>query len=179
MRKNQSLARSALLLFVALLSACGGGGGGGGAESTEAPYLLASPRVASVTNTADPSSYDVTVEIDADGPNGIYSGSVWLIDINDLSNSHFLDLTASVGITWTGTTNVLVPVAAGTYIVSDILLYDADPMGTSFRSGWYFEMPIYSTTHYFVDQRNVYNNPQFDQVGMGVSSVSITQFTLP
>lgn len=179
MRIKQCLTRSVVLLFIASLSACGGGGGGGGAESQEAPYLVASPRIDFDPNMADPGSYDVTVEVDANGPGGIFSASVWLIDINDFSNSHFLDLTASAGITWTGTTNVLLPVPAGTYIVSDILLYDADPFGTNFRSGWYFEMELYSTTHYFVDQRNVYNNPNFDQLAVGVSSRSITQFTLP
>lgn len=173
--------RAALLLvFSFLLSACGGGGGGGGdAESMLAPYLISSPQVSFVTNATLPSEYDVTVTIEADGPSGIFSASVWLIDVNDLSNAYFIDLITNVGNTWTGTTNTWIPLIAATYKVDSITLYDADSFGSSFRMGWYLEMPVLSSTHYYVDQRDVYNNPDFNMIAFGVSSIPITFFSLP
>jgi hypothetical protein len=169
-----------LLAILFLLSACGGGGGdGGNAESMLAPYLISSPQVSFTPNLSYPGQFDVTVTIEADGPNGIYSASVWLIDVNDSSNSYFMDLTASVANTWTATTNSFIPLAAGTYKVDTITLYDADPFGASYLTGWYFEMPLLSSSHYYVDQRDVYNNPEFNMIAFGVSSTPITRFTMP
>ena len=179
-----SFYRAALLLTIPfLLSACGGGGGGGGdggdAESMLAPYLISSPQVSFVTNATVPSEYDVTVTVEANGPIGIFSASAWLIDVNDLSNASFLDLTPSGVNTWTGTTNPFLSLAAGTYKVENIILHDADPFGASFRTGWYFEMSVFSNSHYYVDQRDVYSSPNFNMIALGVSSIPITRFTMP
>ena len=125
--------RAALLLvFPFLLSACGGGGSGegaGNAESMLAPYLISSPQVISVENA--PGEFDVTVTIEADGPSGIYSATVWLFNVDPLLPGAGVLYLTQVGVTntWTGTTNPLIPLAAGTYKVVDILLHDADPMG--------------------------------------------------
>jgi hypothetical protein len=176
--------RTVLLLAISLLlSACGGGGGdsGGNAESLQAPYLISSPQVSSAPNATVPVEYDVTVTIRADGPAGIFSATVWLIDEIGTDTSVLYLTRIGGGNSWTGTTNTLIPVAAGTYKVGNIILNDADPdpFGASYRTGWYFEMPIFSTTHYYVDQRNIYSSPNFNLIANGVSSTPITRFTLP
>lgn len=179
--------RATLLLAIPiLLIACGGGPGGGGdggnAGSMLAPYLISTPQVSFVPNGIDPGKYDVTVTVEADGPNGIYSASVWMIDVNDFSNSYFLDLISSGANSWSATTNTWLPLAAGTYKVDSITLYDADPtagFGASYLTGWYFEMPLLSGRNYYVDQRDVYSNPDFNMIAFGISSIPIKRFTMP
>lgn len=176
--------RTFLLIAISfLLSACGGGGGGGGGdtESLLAPYLISSPQVSFAQNATVPSEWDVTVTIQADGPDGIFSATVLLIDEIGTDTSVLYLTPIPGGNSWTGTTNTLIPVAAGTYKVGDIILNDADPsgFGASYRTGWYFEMPIFSTTHYYVDQRDVYSSPGFTLIANGVSSIPITRITLP
>lgn len=174
--------RIALLLVIPfLLSACGGGGSGGGnADTLQAPYLISSPRVSSTPNGFDSSKHDVTVTLEADGPSGIFSVSVWLIDVNDSGNIYHLDLFPGGVSTWTATTDTFLPLKAGTYKVESIELYDADPfLETSYLFGWYFEMPLLSSSHYYVDQRDIFSSPAFNIIASGLSSIPIKNFTLP
>ena len=164
---------------VSLLSACGGGGGtAGDAESSLAPRLLAAPTIGFSPNSGMPTEFDLTVSIEADGPSGIYSASVWVEDETG-ANVAFIDLSPGGGNSWSGITNPLIPLPAGTYRVIDVVLHDADPVGSAFRSGWFFEMPVFSSSHYYVDQRDVYSNPNFDLIANGVSSIPIMSFPSP
>jgi len=91
-----------------------------------------------------------------------------------------LELSPSGANTWTATTMDYLPLSAGTYKVDDIQLYDAEPLfGASYLFGWYIEMPLFSSRNYYVDQRDVYNNPDFNMIAFGISSIPLTRFTMP
>jgi hypothetical protein len=176
---NKRVVAPLLVLAVLTLGACSGGGSSGGAETKQAPYLKSTPQVSFSASAYIPADYDVTVTIQADGPSGIYSASLWIIDVNDSTNNQVLDLVYGGGTTWYATTNYYLPMKSGTYKIDTIVMYDADPFGTSYRMGWYYFLDSLSTTKYVVDQRDVYSAPSFNMLAYGVSSISRKTFTLP
>jgi len=144
-----------------LLVSCGGGGGGGGnggpgnGISGKVPYLVSGPAVTFAVSAWNPAMYDVTVTLEADGPTGVMFAQVLITHETPTGDFAFLDLVNIPGTKrWTGTTIAQVPLSAGSYRVDDIHLDDgdvftADPLGT----GWYFVMPVFSTSMYYVDER--------------------------
>ena len=174
------------MMLVLSIQACGGGGGGGGngggSENTSAPHLLKSPQITYAPNGMW-GDYDITVTLDADGPNGVTYVSLWLFDVNDSGNFTTLDLVNVGGTKWTATTNPYLPMKAGTYRVDSINLSDgADSIpgfGANLLTGWYYVSEVLSGSHYVVDQRDIYSNPNFNMIHFGVSSIPIAKVTIP
>jgi hypothetical protein len=125
--------------------------------------------------------YDVTVTLEADGPTGVYAAYVWLFDETDDSDTQPIDLFNTPGTKrWTGSTYSYLPVSPGQFSIDEIVLEDgdwqaADPIG----SGWYFVMPVFSTSMYYVDERITSNTPAFLYYGGGLTSKPVTKFMLP
>ncbi len=179
-----------LVLVVTLVSiaACGGGGGDASTSddtSTNYPYLLSSPRVSYTQNYLDPAqtNYDVTIELDATGPDPIYSVGLWVYSKADNSGVGYLDLIHTGGTTWSATTNIYIPLPSGTYYIDSILIEDGDAFaGELVKSAWYLVQDPVSTTHYTIDQRLTDTDPAsfgILDVNFGLSNISIGNFTLP
>ena len=168
------------IFMMSILAACGGGGDGDGAVSGHVPYLVSAPTVTSAESGLDPNSYDVTISLEADGPTGVMFISLWVIDENDSSNFTVLDLTNIPGTKqWTATTNSFLPLPPGQYYIDDIVLEDGDTFTADpLRTGWYFSDPFFSTSKYYVDEREM-SGLNFLFYNFGVSGISITRFTLP
>jgi len=172
-----------LAVIILLLAGCGGGKsdnhGSGSAVSGHVPYLLSKPTVTYAVNALDNSKYDVTVEVEADGPTGVAFADVWILDDTGASFDH-IDL---VHITstklWRGSTNTLVPLPSGNYRVDNIMLHDGDPLSADpLRSGWYIYNDLFSTSVYFVDEREL-SGLNFLYYNWGVTDFTISRFTLP
>jgi hypothetical protein len=75
--------------------------------------------------------------------------------------------------------NVYSPLSPGQYYVDEIVLDDGDPFTADpLRTGWYFSEPFFSTSKYYVDEREMSGfNLLF--YNFGLSGISITRFTLP
>ena len=173
-----------LAVIILLLAGCGGGGGNnesgsGSAVSGKVPYLLSKPTVTYAVNALDNTKYDVTVTVEADGPTGVAFADVWIFDDTGASFDH-IDLINIVATKlWKGTTNTLVPLPPGSYRVDNITLHDGDPLSTDpLRSGWYIYNDIFSTSVYFVDEREL-SGLSFLYYNWGLSDISIARFTLP
>jgi len=178
-------------LTVAILAGCIGGGGSSSdsstttstsdATSTNFPYLLSTPKVTFIQNVYDTSQYDVTVELDATGPNPIYSVNLWINSKDDSSVFANLDLQNVGGTKWSGATYSLTPLPAGHYYLDSIMIEDGDSFaGGQVRSGWYYQNTLLSTTHYCIDQRLT----DWSAVGIleynyGVSGIPVINFTMP
>jgi hypothetical protein len=179
-----AMRRALPAVLLLILAGCGGGGGGengtGGAVSGKVPYLVSGPSFTIRSSPTSTGNYDVTVTIEADGPNGVMFAGLWILHETDGGNFTHLDLVKTPGTKrWTGTTNTYVPLVPGQYYIDDIVLDDgdpftADPLGT----GWYFTMPGLSTSVYYVDER-ITSSVSFLYYGGGLSSRSIGRFTLP
>ncbi len=175
------------LLPFLVISGCLGGGGSdgpppiGNAVSTNYPYLLATPQVSYVQNSFDPSQYDVTVTLNAAGPNPIYAVSLWIQSSNNSGTFTSLDLQSVGGTTWSATTNLYTPLPPGTYYLDSFVLEDGDPFaGSLVRSGWYMINSMLSGTHYMVDQRLTdWGTPSILEHNVGSSNIPVVTFTLP
>jgi hypothetical protein len=183
----KSYLRTAYVCILALqLIACGGGGdvGGGGGSlgniSTNYPYLTATPQITYVQNVNNLSQYDVTVTAQATGPNGVYSISLWIQSTTDNSVFESLDLQHVGGNTWTATTNVFLPLPAGSYYLDSIMVEDGDAIAAGqIRSSWYVT-GLLSNSHYEVDQRLTDRDiPNIIEYNLSVSNIPVVTFTLP
>lgn len=183
-----SLYRSLLaVLLLVSLSACKEGGGSGDSSSvrdetsTQYPYLLSEPRITYLANIYDTSKYDVTVELDATGPDPIYSIDLWLYSDTDETIFANLDLEYIGGNTWSATTNPFLALPAGSYHLDSIMIEDGDPLdGGQVRMGWYTINSFYSSSYYTIDQRLTdWSTLELLNSNFGVSNIHITHFTLP
>ena len=175
----------ALALACAVAAGCGGGGGssGGGAVSGRVPYLLSAPTVTFLKTGLTPTSYDITVTLEADGPTGVAFADVYLEDTTNTTFA-FIDLKNIVGTKrWRGSTNTFMLLPAGNYIVREVMLHDEDPLSQNpIRTGWYIQDVFFSTSTYFVDERQVSypgGSISIDFYNWGVSAIPISRFTLP
>ena len=179
------LRRYGLIVLITLgLAGCGGDDdpeGDGDAVSGYVPYLLSAPTVSFSANATTPTSYDVTVTVEANGPTGVAFASLWIIDVNNSGNFAFLDLINTGGTTWTATTMALLPLAPGQYYIDDIILEDADVFADPVvRTGWYTEDFFFSSNNYFVDERELVTATlEIPFYNFGVSGIGVTRFTLP
>lgn len=174
------------ILALALLAAvgCGGGGGGdtGGGQASvvsgKVPYLLSAPSLTFAVNAFSSAEYDVTVTVEADGPTGVAFADVWICDDAD-TNCEPIDLANIPGTKrWRGSTNAFLPVPAGRYRVDSIMLHDGDPFTANpLRTGWYIYDDFFSTSVYFVDEREV-SDVEFLYYNWGLSSIPITRVTV-
>ena len=175
-----------MALSLATLASCGGGGGGGGTGggsgiSGKVPYLVSGPSVSFRSHPTYTTQYEVTVTLEADGPTGVFAAEVFINDETGNGDFAFIDLINKPGTKlWTGSTNTYVPLSPGQYLIEEVTLDDgdwltADPLGT----GWYFVMPVLSTSLYYVDERITSNAPAFLYYGGGLTSKPVTKFTLP
>lgn len=173
-----------------LLISCGGGGGGGGtgggsAISGKVPYLVSGPSVTFRSSPTVTGMYDVTVTLEADGPSGVKVAYVWLFDETDDSDTQPVDLFNTPGTKrWTGSTYSFFPLAPGQFSIDEIILEDGEyPADDTIGSGWYFVMPIFSTSMYYVDESIVtFPTPstiQYLYFGGGLTSKPVRRFTLP
>ena len=175
--------RTAFIIILALqLFACGGGSDGSslGNVSTNYPYLTATPQISYVRNIYDQTKYDVTVTVQATGPTGVFSISLWILSSTNQSVFEALDLQHVGGNTWTATTNVYLPLASGNYYLDSIILEDGDPFnGGQVRSSWY-ETGLFSSNNYGIDQRLTdWSNVNILQYNIGVSNIPVVNFNLP
>lgn len=171
------------LAFLAIVG-CGGGGGSdgsgpGGAVSGRVPYLLSKPIATFASSTWDNTHYDVTVTVEADGPTGVQFADVFLRDDTG-TNFAFIDLDHITGTKqWRGATNTFVPLPAGNYRVEEIMLHDGDPLNADpRRTGWYIYDEFFSTSVYFVDEREL-SGVNILYFNWGLSAIPVTRVTLP
>lgn len=181
-----AMMRALLAVLLLILAGCGGGGGGGGdgtggVVSGKVPYLVSGPSMTFATNPSQPTKYDVTVTLEADGPTGVYSALVWITDENDWTNSTPLDLVNTPGTKrWAGSTYTYLPLDPGQYYIEEIMLHDGDPIAADpLGTGWYFMMSPLSTSMYYVDERITSNTPAFLYYGGGLTLRPVVRFTLP
>lgn len=175
----------ALLLALGILTACSSGSSGLpgslGSESTDYPHLLSKPQVDFSQNLYTSGEYDVTVTLEASGPAGVYSATLWIMSEDD-NEFQFLDLQFIGGNTWTATTNEFISMPPGNYYIESIILEDADPFANGLvRSSWYTSL-FYSDSRYVVDQRLTdYDLQNFSIVeyNLATSNTTIAKFTLP
>lgn len=174
-----------LMLGLFSAAACGGGGGGGGdtggggsAVSGRVPYLISAPTMTFAVNALDSTKYDMTVTLEADGPTGVQFADVWIFDDTD-TNFAALDLVKIPGTKrWRGATNTLVPLPAGRYRVDNIMLHDGDPLTADpLRTGWYMLNDLFSSSRYFVDERET-SGVNFLYYNWGLSSLPVTRVTV-
>ena len=177
------------IFYVALVGVClallGCGGGGGstsavGGSNTNFPYLKAVPQVTYIQNVFDTSKYDVTVTLEADGPDGVFFVDLWLYDKNNVSNFAHMDLYYVGGTTWMATTNSLIPLPAGDYYLDSIIIEDGEPLdGGIVKTGWYFTSQL-SGTNYKIDQRETnWTTLELINYNFGVSNIPVVNFALP
>lgn len=174
-----------LALVLLALAGCGGGDGGdtdgntGSVVSGHVPYLISAPSITFAVNSFDTAKYDVTVTVEADGPTGVQFADVWICD-DAGANCEPIDLTNISGTKlWRGSTNVWVPVPAGTYHADEIMLYDGDPFTADpLRTGWYIYNDLFSTSVYFVDEREVSDAGGFLYYNWGLSAIPVTRVTV-
>lgn len=184
-------AKIALLgFFIALSSGCNDSGSSssdgdtaaGDVTSTDYPYLLSVPKVTFIENVIDSTRYDVTVELEATGPNPIYSVDLWIQPV--LADGEFahLDLQSMGGNKWAATTD-WGGLPAGEYYLDSIMVQDADPLdGGLVKWGWYNRTLPVSSSHYVIDQRLTNydpNNLEILEHNIGVSGIPLVYFTLP
>lgn len=175
----------AFLLGIFLtLTGCSGADSvpGVGGVSTNYPYLTSTPVVTFIQNVNILTSYDVTVTLEATGPDPIFSVGLWLYDKNNFSNFAYMDLVYMGGTTWGATTNTWIPLSAGDYYIESIMIEDGDPFANGIvKSGWY-TTGIFSSTHYDIDQRETNWDPlnlAILNLNVGVSNIPVVNFTLP
>lgn len=178
---------SFVLLFLAALAlqACGGSNGSSGVPSGNVPYLLGPVQVTWLANAVDNTKYDVTVSLDADGPDGVMFVDLWIIEDGGGGDSRPLDMVNISGNTWEATTNTFLPLAPGNYYIDSIILDDEDVFaspGVIVKSGWYFINPMLSNARYTIDERIL----DYADLGsgflyyrLGVGNIGITNFALP
>mgnify|MGYP001119924874 CR=1 FL=1 len=187
-RIKKSTTISYLVFMVALLSCKSDGTSSSptnnDATSTRYPYMASAPRVTSIPNIYDQTRHDMTVELEATGPDPIFGISLWVHSKSDPSTFAHMELHPIGGNTWSATTNVYLPLPAGDYYIDDVMIEDADPFATGpLKSGWYMVNPLISSTHYTIDQRLTDNDPQSSSFGtlehnFGVSSIPVFNFSL-
>lgn len=181
--KNRNIIYVVVFGLYLALSGCGSDGGSTpaiGGISTDFPYLKAVPQVTYIQNVVDTSKYDVTVTLEADGPDGVFSVDLWLKDKNNVSNFAYMDLYYVGGTTWTATTYSLSPLPAGNYYIDSISIEDGDSFaGGIVKLGWYFTS-ILSGANYEIDQRETnWSSLELINYNFGVSNIPIVNFTLP
>jgi len=163
------------------LSGCSSSDSGAvGGVDKNYPYLTSAPKVTYIQNANDQTKYDVTVTLEADGPSGVFSVSLWLHDKNDVGNFAQMDLQFMGGTTWTATTNFWIPLTAGIYYIDSITIEDGDAFaGGTVKSSWYFD-GVASNTHYDIDQRETdWSTVSIINYYYGLSNIPIVNFTLP
>ena len=155
--KYQKIIFSAIFGIFLVLTGCSDETPPGvGGVSTNYPYLISTPQVTYAQSVYDITKYDVTVTLEATGPNPIFSVNLWLTDVTNFFNSSFVDLENVVGTTtWTGsTTGTFSPLSAGDYHIDTIMIKDADPfLDGIVKSGWYFISPI--SANYTISQDEI------------------------
>jgi hypothetical protein len=175
-----------LALGILAAAGCGGGGGGGdngggsgNAISGRVPYLVSAPSLTFAVSAWDNTKYDVTVTLEADGPTGVLFVDLWIEDETNSSNFDHLDLTRIAGTRrWRGSTNTMMPLPAGRYRVDSIHLNDGDPITADpLRTGWYMIDNFFSTSLYFVDEREM-SGMNFLYYNWGLSSFPVTRGTV-
>lgn len=151
-----------------------------GGISTNFPYLVSAPQVTFVQNVNDTTKYDVTVTLDANGPNPIFAASLWIQPKDNSMNFAQMDLQYNGGTTWSYTTNTLLPLPAGDYYLDSIMLEDADAFsGGIVKSGWYI-VGLLSASKYGIDQRETnWTTLDITDSNFGVSNIPVINFTLP
>lgn len=166
-----------------ILSGCTSGDdsiSGIGSISTNFPYLIAPPQVTFVQNVNDTTKYDVTVTLDADGPNSILAASLWIQPKDNSFNFVHMDLQYNGGTSWSYSTNPLLPMPAGDYYLDSIMLEDGDSFsGGVVKSGWYI-VGLLSTSKYGIDQRETnWTTLDILNSNFGVSNIPVVDFTIP
>lgn len=179
-RNGVYLAVLGMFLILAGCSAGDSSAPGASAVSTNFPYLKSVPQVTYIKNVNDVTKYDVTVSLEADGPNGVYAVGLWLYDKNNTSNFAYMDLQYMGGTTWSATTNTWIPLASGNYYMDSILIEDGDPfLNGIVKDGWYTS-DLMSNAYYAIDQRETdWNTPEILNYNFGISNIPIVNFTLP
>jgi hypothetical protein len=173
----------ALALAMGAFAGCDGGGnnGGGpkGAVSGRVPYLISAPSATHSINAIDFAKHDVTVTIEADGPTGVQFVTAWILDDTNMNVASLEFVNIAGTRLWRATTNTLLPMPAGQYRIDDIVLDDGDPFTANpLRTGWYMLIDIFSTSAYYVDERETSGN-NITYYNGGLSAVPITRFALP
>lgn len=174
---------SSLLGFTLILTGCSGDGSSGlGDVSTNFPYLLSTPQVSYIQSVGSLSEYDVTVTLEADGPDGVYSVGLWIFSKIDNSEFEYLDLQYVGGTTWSGSTYSLLPMPAGNYYIDSIMIEDGDAFaGGLVKSGWY-NVSFFSPGYYDIEQDLTNWDPlnfQILDLNFGISNIPVVNFTLP
>ena len=173
-----------IFLGYVTLTACSGGGSGSdfnlGDVSTNYPHLTAKPQISYTQNIYNPTQYDVTVTVEADGPTGVYAVGLWLHSSTNSSVFTSLDLQHIGGNTWSATTHSLLPLPSGNYYLDTIMIEDSDPFnGGQIRSSWY-ETGFVSSNYYEVDQRLTdWDTVDIMEFNYGISNITVVNFTLP
>ncbi len=129
---------------------------GADTTSSDYPYLLSSPQVSAIPNINEQALYDVTVTLQATGPNPLQVVTVLITSVDEPSLAPVAlnlqqYLAGSDSDTWSATTSQ--PLPAGNYRISSVALYDGDGMqGGIVKSGIYsYEMNV-STSNYTIIQ---------------------------
>lgn len=154
------------------------------ATSTNFPYLLSEPKISLYPSNYTPNFYDVTVELDATGPDPLYSIGLWIRSKTNSSIFTYLELQPIGGDTWSATTNTYLPMPKGEYYIDSITIEDGDIFGTGLvKSAWYFINPLISYNHYTIDQRLTDydpNSPGFAilKENVGASNITIVNFAI-
>ena len=181
------------LLFISVLTlqlfltACSSGSSGsstGSGVNTNYPHLTSAPQISFSQNVNDPTEYDVTVTLSADGPDGVQLVDLWIFSKDDDTIFEHLDLQFIGGTTWVATTNPFLSLPAGNYYIDSMMVQDADPFDdVVVKSSWY-NTGLLSGTHYDADQRITDWDPLSPDFGIIdftflVSNIAIVNFTLP
>ena len=174
-------------LTALVLSSCGGGGGGGGGTgvgsvSTNYPHLTSTPQISYTENVTDSTKYDVTITVNATGPDGVYAISLWIHSKDNPYIFDSLDLVNVGGNTWSAITNPWLSLPAGNYYLDSIMVEDGDPFANGIvKSSWYSRLSS-SNSHYYVDQRET----NWDPLNLAIlnfnisdNSTPVVNFTLP
>lgn len=173
---------SGLLILLLLASvSCGGGGGSSDNVSKNYPYLKSAPVVTYSQSTWDTTKHDVTVTVEADGPDGVFAIGLWIFSKDDDTIFDSLDLSYIGGTTWIISTNPYLPLPPGNYYIDSIMLEDADKFSnTVVKSSWYLGDPLLGGNNYTVDQRVTdWSTVTISDVNIATSDIKVVNFTLP
>lgn len=154
--------------------------GAGNAAGLDSPSLLTSPQVDFTPSALDPSRYDVTITLEATGPNPIYHIGLWVFSEEDVSVFASLKLHPVGGNTWSVTTDPNTPLAPGKYYIDEILIEDGDHSSAGLvGSGAYKINDLFTSTHYVTDQRQTdWATGAIPRQHIGITQLPIVHFTL-